>query len=47
MMLLMSLGGTLFALWSLYLLIRFAIAFSRAYRQLRKKWKRDDRQVTA
>jgi len=30
-------------LWSVYLLIRFAIAFHSAARQLRQKWKRDDR----
>ena len=33
----------LFILWSLYLLICFAISFDRASRQLRTKWKRDDR----
>lgn len=37
----------LFALWSLYLLARFAIAFRRASKQLRQKWTRDDRAVVA
>ncbi|HTW95513.1 MAG TPA: hypothetical protein VMD30_12000 [Tepidisphaeraceae bacterium] len=33
----------LFIIWSLYLLGRFAIAFHLAARQLRRKWRRDDR----
>jgi hypothetical protein len=33
----------LFTLWSLYLLIRFAISFRKAARQLRAQWKRHDR----
>jgi len=33
----------LFTFWSLYLLIRFAIAFRRASKQLKHKWTRDDR----
>jgi hypothetical protein len=37
-----SVAVLLFALWSLYLLIRFAIAFHLAARQLRRKWSRDD-----
>jgi hypothetical protein len=37
---------SLFILWSIYLLIRFAISFRRAARQLRHKWTRDDRAVT-
>jgi hypothetical protein len=36
----------LFMLWSLYLLLRFAIAFHRASRQLRRSWNRDDRART-
>jgi hypothetical protein len=39
--------GFLFALWSLYLLIRFAIAFWWAYRVLRQKWKVGDRAAAA
>jgi hypothetical protein len=46
MMLIMITAAGLFLLWSLYLLIRFSIAFSRAKRQLREKWKRHDRAVT-
>ncbi|HEY7087090.1 MAG TPA: hypothetical protein VH518_03315 [Tepidisphaeraceae bacterium] len=33
----------LFLLWALYVLIRFAIAFHLAARQLKSKWRRDDR----
>lgn len=40
-------AALLFALWSLYLLIRFGIAFGRAHRQLRRKWTRDDRSLAA
>lgn len=32
-------------LWSLYLMIRFAIAFNRAARELRTAWDRDDRSL--
>jgi hypothetical protein len=41
--LLMGVAGGLFLLWSLYLLVRFAVAFRIAARQLRGKWVRDDR----
>ncbi len=43
MMLLLSVVSFLFLLWSLYLLIRFAVAFNRAARQLRGKWSQADR----
>ena len=43
LLLAMLVAATLFPLWSLYLLIRFAIAFSKAHRQLRRKWARADR----
>jgi hypothetical protein len=43
LMLLCTLSASLFVLWSVYLLIRFAIAFHSAARQLGRKWKRDDR----
>ena len=46
MMLLMSVASCLFILWSLYLLIRFAVAFWKAARKLRRKWIRDDRSLT-
>ena len=35
----------LFVLWSLYLLVRFAVAFGRASRLLRRKWLAADRSV--
>ena len=38
---------SLFLLWSLYLLIRFAIAFHKAARALRGKWQAQDRSVVA
>jgi hypothetical protein len=37
------LATILFLLWSTYLLIRFAIAFHIAARNLRRQWLRDDR----
>jgi len=37
-----STAALLFTLWSLYLLVRFAIAFRRAARQLRSRWTSDD-----
>jgi hypothetical protein len=43
LILLCTLLAALFALWSIYLLVRFAIAFHLAARQLGQKWKRDDR----
>jgi hypothetical protein len=46
LMLLLGTAGYLFVLWSVYLLIRFAIAFWLASRNLNKKWKRDDRSVS-
>jgi hypothetical protein len=36
-------AGVLFILWSLYLLIRFAVSFHLAARQMKHKWRRDDR----
>lgn len=39
----MAVASLLFALWSLYLLALFAIAFHRGTRQLRGKWSSDDR----
>jgi hypothetical protein len=41
-MLILTLLASLFALWSLYLLIRFGVAFWRASRQLKAKWQADD-----
>jgi hypothetical protein len=46
MMLVMSVASGLFILWSLYLLVRFAIAFWIAAGRLRRKWTRDDRSLT-
>ncbi len=43
LILLCSLSASLFAIWSFYLLIRFAIAFHSAACQLSRKWKADDR----
>jgi hypothetical protein len=40
-------AAVLFLLWSLYLLIRFAIAFGRASLKLRRAWLREDRSVVA
>jgi hypothetical protein len=42
-----SVAGMLFGLWSIYLLLRFAIAFYRAARQLRRAWSIDDRSGAA
>jgi hypothetical protein len=42
-----SVAAMLFGLWSIYLLLRFAIAFYRASRQLRQAWSIDDRSATA
>jgi hypothetical protein len=38
-------AGLLFVLWSLYLMIRFAIAFGVAAYRLRATWRRADRSV--
>ncbi len=46
-MLIAATGGVLFMLWTLYLLIRFAIAFGKASRVQRREWKRDDRALDA
>jgi len=43
LMVLCGVSATLLMFWSVYLLIRFAIAFHSAARELRQKWKRDDR----
>ena len=42
--LLLSLGVTalLFAIWNLYLLISFAVAFARAGKKLRTQWRQAD-----
>jgi MFS family permease len=46
LMLVMAVASGLFILWSLYLLVRFAIAFWIAAGKLRNKWTRDDRSLT-
>jgi hypothetical protein len=38
-----AVAGNLFVLWSLYLLLRFAISFFKASRQLRNAWNQQDR----
>jgi hypothetical protein len=43
--LILRVAACFFTLWSLYLLIRFAIAFARVAREIRGKWKRDDRSL--
>ena len=43
LMLVMFVGGLLFAIWSVYLLVRFATAFRRTSGQLRGAWREDDR----
>ncbi len=40
---LLGAAALLFILWSVYLLVRFAVAFRRASRQLNVAWRRDDR----
>jgi hypothetical protein len=47
LVLLMFLSALLFAIWSVYLLVRFAIAFRRTSRQMRCAWHDDDRAVAA
>jgi hypothetical protein len=42
-LLILSVFGCLFILWSLYLLVRFAISFRRAAQQAKQQWRRDDR----
>jgi hypothetical protein len=42
-----SVAAMLMGLWSIYLLVRFAIAFLRASRQMRRAWSIDDRSATA
>jgi hypothetical protein len=44
-LLLTGVSACLFILWSLYLLVRFAIAFGVAAKKLRRKWSRDDRSL--
>lgn len=46
MLLILGVASSLFILWSLYLLVRFAIAFWIASATLRRKWTRDDRSLT-
>jgi hypothetical protein len=46
MMLIAAVAAMLFIMWSLYLLIRFAISFHKAARQMKTKWRRDDRALT-
>ena len=43
--LLSATAAALILLWSFYLMLRFALAFRRAAKQLRTQWKRDDRAV--
>lgn len=38
-----SVAASLFVLWGVYLLVRFALAFRRASKHLRRKWAGDDR----
>jgi hypothetical protein len=45
LMLLTTVAAALFLLWSIYLLVRFGIAFHKAARQLKRKWRRDDRSL--
>jgi hypothetical protein len=45
MLLITGVAAGLFLLWSIYLLLRFAIAFHKAARQLKRKWRRDDRSL--
>jgi hypothetical protein len=45
MLLIFLTAAFLFTLWCLYLLVGFAIAFNKAARQLRGKWKHDDLSV--
>ena len=47
LLLVCGVAGLLFTLWSLYLLIRFAIAFRAASRQLKVKWTSDDKSIPA
>ncbi len=47
LILVMGTAAILFALWSVYLFVRFAIAFRRASQQLRGGWKQDDRSTGA
>jgi hypothetical protein len=43
----MTIAALLFALWAFYLLVRFAIAFRLASRNLQRTWARDDRSLTS
>ncbi len=45
MLLTVAVSGTLFTLWSLYLFVRFVLAFRRAARELRGTWRDDDRSL--
>jgi hypothetical protein len=45
MMLVLGVASGLFILWSLYLLVRFALAFWIASHKLQRKWTRDDRSL--
>ncbi|HEV2295709.1 MAG TPA: hypothetical protein VGR35_17815 [Tepidisphaeraceae bacterium] len=42
LMLMLSVAACLFTLWSIYLFVRFALAFRRAARELRGRWTVDD-----
>ncbi|CAN5507083.1 hypothetical protein BH09PLA1_BH09PLA1_20040 [soil metagenome] len=46
-LLIMSVSAALIFMWSLYLLIRFAISFQRAASMLRRKWASADRSLAA
>jgi hypothetical protein len=42
----MTIAAMQFTIWTIYLLVRFAVAFWIAARQLRRTWNRDDRSLT-
>jgi hypothetical protein len=41
----MATAAILFVIWSLYLLVRFAVAFGRASGELKRRWKVHDRSI--
>ncbi len=41
----MGTASALFILWMLYVLVRFAIAFGKAARKLRRQWRLDDHAI--
>jgi hypothetical protein len=46
LLLIAAVAASLFALWAIYLLIRFAISFHKAARELKRKWNAADRSTT-